>query len=401
MTAVTAQDLTTVPIIDVDSHVAEPIDLWTSRVSRKWGDQVPSVVWDEDAGEHRWRVGSTLLAAVGEYCTAGWQEPFPSHPPSLDEADHACWDPQERLRSMDEWGVRAQVLYPNVIGFDSHAFIDQLGPELATECVRAYNDFLAEFASADPQRLVPMMMLPFWDVDESVKEIARAHELGHKGVLFAALLKRIGYPNISDAHWTPVLAAAEERGLSINYHVGFSIRETADLAKGWNQRTKTALAKRINRRSFVKNVTLGMASNTEAAAETILQGVCARHPDLRFVSVESGFGYWPWVLEQMDWLWQSSGAFREFPDQELPSVTWRQSFFATYWFEQGPLVQLNDFADNVMYETDFPHETSLIAADVAPQQHGIDGLIKAGVSREVAEKVLYKNAAKLYDLDIS
>lgn len=76
---------------------------------------------------------------------------------------------------------------PNIIGFDSHAFIDRLGPELATECVRAYNDFLAEFASVNPSRLLPIMMLPYWDVDAAVTKMERAHELGHRGVLFAAL----------------------------------------------------------------------------------------------------------------------------------------------------------------------------------------------------------------------
>jgi hypothetical protein len=174
--------------------------------------------------------------------------------------------------------VAAQVLYPNIIGFDAHAFLDQLGPELATECVRAYNDFLAEFAAVAPKRFIPMMMLPFWDVDASVKEMARAHQLGHKGVLFAALLHCIGLPNISDPQWTPLLATAEEMGLSINYHVGFSVRTNDALAKGWNMRTKTALQKRTDRQAFVKNVTLGMASNTEAAAETILRGVASRPP---------------------------------------------------------------------------------------------------------------------------
>jgi predicted TIM-barrel fold metal-dependent hydrolase len=219
-------------------------------------------------------------------------------------------------------------------------------------------------------------------------------------VLFAALFERIGLPNISDPQWEPVLSAAEDMDLSMNFHVGFSIRTADKLAAGWSMRTKTALAKRTNRPSFVKNVTLGMASNTEAAADVILRGVASRHPRLRFVSVESGFGYWPWVLEQMDWLWQSSGASKEFPDRDLPSEIWRHSFFATYWFEKGPLVQLDDYADNVMFESDFPHETSLPALHVTPREHAMEGITQAGVSESTARKVLFENAAKLYHLDL-
>ena len=46
------------PIIDADTHVIKPPDLWTSRVSvKKWGDLVPHVRWDEDTQEELWYFG--------------------------------------------------------------------------------------------------------------------------------------------------------------------------------------------------------------------------------------------------------------------------------------------------------------------------------------------------------
>ena len=45
-----APDLTTDSLfdrckpIDVDTHITEPPDVWTSRVSKKWGDKVPHIV---------------------------------------------------------------------------------------------------------------------------------------------------------------------------------------------------------------------------------------------------------------------------------------------------------------------------------------------------------------------
>ena len=30
-------------VADADSHIIEPADLWTSRISAKWGDLVPHV----------------------------------------------------------------------------------------------------------------------------------------------------------------------------------------------------------------------------------------------------------------------------------------------------------------------------------------------------------------------
>src|SRR5271155_3311282 len=211
----------TIPIIDVDTHVTEPPDLWTSRISSKWRDLAPRAEWDGDSAEYRWRIGSRVLGGVGQASMAGWPEYIPSHPPSLEEADPACYDPNARLQRMDKYGVSANVLYSNLLGFDSHVFLEH-GPEYAFECLRVYNDFLSEFASVDPERLVPLASLPFWDLDAAIGEMRRCAELGHKGIVLAAEYRLIGYPNVIEPEWAQVLAAAQELELSINFHIGFS-----------------------------------------------------------------------------------------------------------------------------------------------------------------------------------
>lgn len=388
------------PIIDVDSHVVEPRDLWTSRMARKYGDRVPHVVWDPDADEHRWRVGSIMLTAETEYATAGWRELFPAHPPTLEDADPACFEPKARLSALDAMGISAQVLYPNLIGFDSHAFLVELGPEGATEAVRVYNDFLAEFAATDPARLIPIAMLPYWDIDAAVAELKRARELGHRGVLMAALLRRLGMKNLSDAHWTPLLSVAEDLQMSINLHIGFNMRDRDEIERDKARRTKTALAQYTNRLSFVKMLALANNSVVEAAADLILGGVCERHPALKIVSVESGFGYWPYVLENMDWHWHTSAANVEYPHRLLPSEYWQQNFLATFWFERASLPLLPAYQDNVMFETDFPHETGIFPG---PWSHNIAARAAAeknlaGIDQVVARKVLFENAARLYGI---
>jgi predicted TIM-barrel fold metal-dependent hydrolase len=391
-----------IPIIDADSHIAEPPDLWLSRVASKWGEKIPRVVWDETAGDYRWKVGDALLSAVGEYCTAGWNEPSPSHPATLEEADAATWQPEARLRALDAWGVHAQLLYPNLMTFDTHAFLNELGPQLATECVAAYNDYVAEFARVDENRFIPVMILPVWDVDASVKEMHRCRALGHKGALFSALLDRIGLPRVSEPVWEPLFAAAQELDLPLNCHVGFGVRPKETSVKGWSMRTSNALAQRTDRLSFVRRTSTSFFSRSvEAAAAVLLSRIPARFPNLRFVAVESGFGYWPYVLAQLDWFWNSSGAAEEYPERDLPSEVWRRCYSATFWFERDlSLATLEAFADNVMFETDFPHETSLQALGVNPQEHARQAVAGSGITTPVALKVLYENAARLYGLKV-
>jgi hypothetical protein len=52
-------------VIDTDTHVIEPYDLWTSRLSvAKWGDKVPHVKWDEKLREDAWYFGDQRVGAA-------------------------------------------------------------------------------------------------------------------------------------------------------------------------------------------------------------------------------------------------------------------------------------------------------------------------------------------------
>jgi hypothetical protein len=59
-------------VIDTDTHVIEPYDLWTSRLSvAKWGDKVPHVRWDERRQEDAWYFGAERVGAAAEEPVVG------------------------------------------------------------------------------------------------------------------------------------------------------------------------------------------------------------------------------------------------------------------------------------------------------------------------------------------
>jgi predicted TIM-barrel fold metal-dependent hydrolase len=379
-------------VADADSHIIEPADLWTSRVSPKWGDLVPHVKFHERRQEDVWYVGDKKLYGVGAFAQAGWPEFPPSHPRRLADAIPAAIDPRERLKYMDEAGVYYQVLYPNILGFHSHVFLNKMQRELATECVRAYNDWLIEFCSADSRRLIPMMMLPFWDVEESVKEMRRAYEMGHKGVLFAARYDKAGFPRLIDDYWEPVLSQAQEMGLSMNFHVGFLATDD-DLKGAVDQSAKL---------DFTRESSLVLLGNAHNITEVIASGVCHRYPDLKFVSVENGAGWLPFLGEAMDWQWLNVGAHKEYPERLLPSEYLKRQVYGMYWFEKKSVrAVIDELADNLMFETDFPHATSLSPgpASESPSPRVVMEESLAGISQEIVAKVLQGNATRLYHLE--
>ena len=379
-------------VADVDSHIIEPPDLWTSRVSSRWGDLVPHVRFHERRQEDYWYIGDQKLYGVGAFAQACWPEYPPSHPRRLADAFLPAVDARARLDYMDEVGVHYQVLYPNILGFHSHVFLNNMPAELATDCVRAYNDWLVEWCSADRRRLIPMMMLPFWDIEASVAEMVRAYGLGHKGVLFAARYDKVGLPRLVDDHWEPLLGQAQEMGLSMNFHVGF-LSSPDDLKGAVDQSKKM---------DFTRESSLVLLGNAQNIAEVVLSGVCHRYPGLKFVSVENGAGWLPFLAESMDWQWLNVGAHKDYPDRLLPSEYLYRQVFGMYWFEQDSVRAVMDkLADNLMFETDFPHATSLSPgpASESPSPRDVIERSLGGMPDEVVGKVLQHTATELYQLE--
>jgi predicted TIM-barrel fold metal-dependent hydrolase len=379
-------------IIDVDSHVTEPADLWTSRLPGKWGDKIPHVRWDEDSQEERWFVEQNRLSGVGASALAGWPKHFPDYPPRLTDTDPAAWDPMHRLRRLDDLGITAQLLYPNVLGAHSASILALKDADLRLDCVRVYNDFISEFSSADPKRLVPLTMIPFWDLDASVAEIKRCYAKGHRGVITAARFDAVGYPALASGHWDQIFDVAQSLELSINFHVGFSALAQTDLEKAYGAA--------FEMRQFVKDSVMVFLGNATTIADIVLSGLCDRFPRLNFVSVESGAGYIPYLLEAMDWQWLNTGCPQNFPGSSLPSEVFRRQVYGTFWFENQSLDSVGHLADNLMFETDFPHPTSLSPgpASLADRPSDMAGRHLARFPAETVAKLLHDNAARVYHL---
>jgi predicted TIM-barrel fold metal-dependent hydrolase len=197
-------------VIDVDTHITEPPTVWTDRVSKKWGDQVPHVKHID--GRDLWVVGDQMIGGPGFTTAAGFEGSYPEFRNGFHDIPKSSWDAQARLDYMDEEGIYGAILYPNVGGFGSGGFLKLKDPQLMLECVRAYNDFLVDWCSADPSRLAPVAAMPFWDVNECVKEVHRVAKTGHKSILACSEPQAFGHPRVGDRHWDPFWAASPRRG---------------------------------------------------------------------------------------------------------------------------------------------------------------------------------------------
>ena len=380
-------------VIDVDTHVCEPADLWTSRIGKKWGDLAPHLEWDEASQRDRWWVGNHMLNGIARHAVAGWSEAYPSSPPSMAEAHPAAGDAVERLRHMDREGVAAAIIYPNLLGFQVWAYL-KLEPALRLDVVRAFNDWQLDFCSADPRRLIAHAYMPFWDVEASVAELDRCIDLGYRGILFGTRPERLGFPRMADRHWTPLLSRLEEAEMSVNIHVAFADTSEEEM---------TGAQSLQDMRDMAKVTALNLIGNGAGIAEVIMTGVCEQHPRLKFVSIESGFGYVPYMLEALDWQFMNMGGGEQFPGMPLPSEIFRRQVYATFWFESDVSRLIDLYPDNVMFETDFPHPSGITIPQVGAVALGTQETIAAhlaDVPDDIKRKILFENAAKLYRIDV-
>jgi predicted TIM-barrel fold metal-dependent hydrolase len=386
-------------IIDADSHITEPADIWTSRLPSKFADVAPRVEFSPITNHHHWRIGSRWLMPVGFNSQAGWTQFPPDVPWEYEECDPATYDSTDRLRKLDKFGVDIQLLYPNLIGFYALDFME-LGQGLAESCVRAYNDFLVEWSSADPRRLIPVAALPFWDLAASVREMERCASLGFKSVLFANKFEQIDLPSFVDPYWDPIYAAAQHLELPINFHIGFADRGISDdlSMDSLARRRESAEAKDQARLRAVRKSAHTEMTQCDMLGNLLLSGLCERFPGLKLVSVETGFGHIPFYLEALDWQWKSQGA-TSLP--LLPSEYFARQCYATFWFDRVSLPLLSAYPENFMFSTDFPHPISLspgpcAGTNLLPSEWVRESF--EGIDPLVATKALSGNAARLYGL---
>jgi uncharacterized protein len=378
-------------VIDVDTHLTEPPDVWTSRMPASRHDDVPHI--ERIDGKDVWMAGGQRLGAPGYYSMAGWDGVMPqSIPPTFDEIDPAMYDAGERLRFLDREGIGAQILYPNVGGFGNGYFLRLGDRALVGDCVRAYNDFLTDWCSADPDRLIAVTAIPFWDVEFAIAELQRCHELGHRAVNFCNQPQDYGQPPLAHPHWDPIWAAVQELGVPVSFHVGGGSMGTQfeDVAGlGWMT-------------NFARISSLIFMDNMRCVGDLIFGGVCHRFPDLKMVSVESGVGWIPAALETFDWQWRNGGVGDEHPEYDLlPSEYFRRQIFGCFWFEeQSALDAIARYPDNLLFESDFPHPTCQHPGPRSPGRHPRDYAreLLAGVAEDVSRKVLHDTAARLYRL---
>jgi len=387
---------TKLKIIDADTHLTEPHDLWTKRAPAALRERVPQVKMHQ--GQMSWVIDGDKSIGFGAHPSSAILKDG-SKIRAIDKflklqfADVHLGSSQvkERLAVMDETGIYAQIVYPNILGFGGQAAA-KVDSALRLSCVEIYNDAMAEIQQESGQRLFPMALLPWWDVKAAVKETERTHKLGLRGININSdphthkAEDGANIPDLASQHWNPLWEACAALDMPINFHIGGSEQSTDWLGQqGWPSLPRDLEAAIGGAMLFF--------NNGRVLSNIIYSGTLDRFPKLKFVSVESGIGWVPFMLEALDYQLKEIAEGRRF--ELKPSEYFRRNFYACFWFEQVDISNTLRHVgiDNALFETDFPHPTGLYPID------NLEARL-SGLTPEERSKVLSTNAAKLYKIPL-
>lgn len=366
-------------IISADSHMTEPPNLWTERLDQKYRDHAPKVIESYEGKRGAFFVceGLKPFPVGGIFGSGKKSEELPEHfRRGYEAAPKSVWDPAERLKEQAQDGVSAEVLYTS-LGMFLYGLEDA---ELQTACFRVYNDFVAEYCSYNPQRLIGLGLSSLEDIGASVQELKRCAKMGLRGaMIWASPPEDRPYTH---PDYDPFWAAAQDLHLPLSLHI---LTERRGGGLGGRRRLLT---------SYIA-VPHGIQKQL---AVMIFGGVLERFPNLQLVSAENDVSWLPHFMYRLDHAYDRFRHFEGVTLPLLPSEYVKRQVYATFQFETvgNDLVEAYS-ADRMMWSSDYPHTDS-------PWPHSqeyIEGSAFRRITPEQTQKIVADNAARLYQIELN
>jgi predicted TIM-barrel fold metal-dependent hydrolase len=359
-------------IVSADSHVVEPADLWETRIDRRYRDSAPKVVQKDG----KWLIvapDGVQFPVAGQFAAGKRGEELRQHLGKGYEAGRPSgWDPTKRIADQEIDGVIAEVLYTS----NGLALFSIQDAELQSACFRVFNDWLAEYCSVNPRRLIGTALISLLDIPEAVKELERCAKAGLRGAMISNGPNEPYHSPLYDPFWQ----AASELGTPLSLHIITTSKKQSitDFSKGnpfmilfdWVHETQGSLA------SF------------------LMGGVLERFPKLRLVSTENDIGWLPYFLHRLDHN-HGLGVVPNLPPLK-PSEYARRQIWATFQDDPCGVALYRMFGeDNFMWASDFPHLDS-----TWPHSREVIGQNFASIPEDVTRKIVCDNATRLYRLEL-
>ena len=370
-------------LLSSGSHVMEPADLWQERIDGKFKERAPFLAHEEQFDQ--WYVdGDVKIGIIGASISAGQRFDDASklvYEGRYEDVPLGGYDPHAHVKDMDQDGVAGGVLYPT-IGLQAYRIPDT---GLCSAVWRAYNDWVADFCNAYPDRLKGVALINVDDVALGVSQLEHAAKLGLAGAMIPIrpLEHRYDHPDFYEPLW----AAAQDLRMPLSLHTG-TFRARAGITAQQIEVQRADMVEFTSREYHVKI----------AAAAIIFSGAFDRYPDLRVGIVEFELSWVPHFLTSMDNAYSDrevGNLNRRFKGSALPSDFFHRNMFVSFQEDAlGITLRHHIGVDNLLWGSDYPHSESTF-----PKSREIVAQILDGIPDDEAAKIAGGNTRRIYGFE--
>ncbi|HZR82781.1 MAG TPA: amidohydrolase family protein [Candidatus Binatia bacterium] len=366
-------------VVDADGHVCEPPDLWEKGLPAAMRERGPRIRWSDADGCQQVLVEDfvSIPRGLAGLCNAGTGNFNFGDDMRYEDGHRAGFDARERVKVLDAEGIDVAVVYCG-LGQSLGGIRD---PALAVACHQVWNDWIAEWVSAAPDRLVGTAVLPAQDPKAAAAEVHRVARMG----LCAGVVRPnpvLGKP-LWDRAFDPMYEALAEHGIPLGLH-GAGLWDL----EGTSKRMVDLMAPGTHHALilfFDQYMTL---------ANLVYAGVLERHPDLKIAVLESGGG---WIAHWMDRMdeFLAAYAWATAPLSLKPSEYFRRQCAISFDPGERSMSAMMRLAgrENVIWASDFPHSDARYPGVVDELREHTEDL------SEPDKTALYgQNASRLYGI---
>jgi predicted TIM-barrel fold metal-dependent hydrolase len=338
-------------IVSGDSHLEVPPDRWIKYVPEKFRELAPRIIEFEGAEAvavpgYKPVFTSTNLTAGGTPVMKGatyWND---DGSPST-----GAGGPAQRLAEQEQDGIAAEVLYAPLFMEKCVNGVEDKDAYVAM--FSAYNEFLAEYCSYDPERLIGVGLIPKTGVQDAISELKHIDSLGLRAVSPRWFPNGGGRPHPDDDRfWEEALAL----GIRITPHC--LLGGPPVIAQRQQPMPPMMLIGGAPQPPLGAEfrITARVGSSIPVTlAQFMVSGVLDRFPELMIYLAEVNAGYLPHSLSMMDDSYNLYGGFGV--DLKMKPSEYALRHFIFGIIRDPVALAMTDLipAENLIWGSDFPH----------------------------------------------
>ena len=400
-------------VFDGDSHVLEPREIWEKYLDPEYRTLGKFALWREEGefGSYTVVNGKPVRDVINNNIPRHsiwrpgmtWEEIGDLDPSVPHPINEGAQDPQARLRDMDAMGVDQALLFPTIFA-EQFPLVEN--PDVAYALARAYNDWIADFCKAAPDRLYAAAMIPLQNMRYAIDEMRRASGMG----CFRAAFVRPMFVEdryLNHPYYGPLWSELVNLNMPAAIHPTLGIHNPEYSSHGsWIEKVKN----RLHQGSGIGGSTASAAipgvvplghpiaealapwfDNSTFLLAVMFYSILDQHPSLRIVMAHSKASWLHIFLEKVETY------VTLIPRHVIPVRTdAEEAFFesqAAIGFDADEVaVQRlpHRFEEKVVWESHYPNHDTTSAWDA------IETLSRANLPESTIARMLGGNASQIY-----